>query len=241
SNKCRTEINPRKLREHFGVVEQEPRSATIRSGSRKKAEKRTICKSKEIASFCDSIVEREKQRAIKEHDYTLSNKFEKNISMGVADVARVQRENEAGIDSEERSYEKFVEDIDTDLEPRNTEHQIRPSKYSEEGSPEQQNTLPEDEIDTKDDNNTDVGKISNTSKRKQNENNDVIDDELLENTEFLFNKSNEESIIEKVDENSLFDEARLPSRNINDRTPEEFLNANIQYISKKKYQKLARS
>ncbi|CAI2199695.1 15331_t:CDS:2, partial [Funneliformis geosporum] len=39
--------------------------------------------------------------------------------------------------------------------------------------------------------------------------------------------SNEESIIEKVDENSLLDEIRLPSVNINNKTSEEFPDTNI--------------
>ncbi|CAG8640557.1 7046_t:CDS:2, partial [Racocetra fulgida] len=42
------------------------------------------------------------------------------------------------------------------------------------------------------------------------------DDEFLEN----------EAIIEKIDENSLLDEIRLPSVNINNKTSEEFLDTN---------------
>ncbi|CAG8664475.1 7970_t:CDS:10 [Ambispora leptoticha] len=52
------------------------------------------------------------------------------------------------------------------------------------------------------------------------------DEEFLENVGLLFNESNEESIIEKVDENSLLDEVRLPSVNINNKTSEEFLDTN---------------
>ncbi|CAG8707289.1 12246_t:CDS:10, partial [Acaulospora morrowiae] len=52
------------------------------------------------------------------------------------------------------------------------------------------------------------------------------DEEFLENVGLLFNELNEQSIIEKVDENSLFDEVRLPSVNINNKTSEEFLDTN---------------
>ena len=53
------------------------------------------------------------------------------------------------------------------------------------------------------------------------------DEEFLENVGLLFNESNEESIIEKVDENSLLDEVRLPSVNINKKTSEVNLVINI--------------
>jgi len=53
------------------------------------------------------------------------------------------------------------------------------------------------------------------------------DEEFLENVGLLFNVSNEESIIEKVDENSLLDEVRLPSVNINKKTSEVNLVINI--------------
>ncbi len=59
-----------------------------------------------------------------------------------------------------------------------------------------------------------VGYTSNTSKKKTIEDND---EELLENFTFLFNELNEKSLIEKVDENSLLEETRLPSENINSR------------------------
>ncbi|CAI2188276.1 15327_t:CDS:10, partial [Funneliformis geosporum] len=61
-----------------------------------------------------------------------------------------------------------------------------------------------------------------------------VDEESLENAILLFNESNEESIIEKVDINLLMDEIRLPD--INDRTPEEFLDTNL-IESFRKYQK----
>ena len=56
---------------------------------------------------------------------------------------------------------------------------------------------------------------------------DEDDEEFLENVGLLFNESNEESIIEKVDENSLLDEIRLPSVNINNKTSEVNLVINI--------------
>uniref|UniRef100_U9UUY2 Uncharacterized protein n=1 Tax=Rhizophagus irregularis (strain DAOM 181602 / DAOM 197198 / MUCL 43194) TaxID=747089 RepID=U9UUY2_RHIID len=52
------------------------------------------CKSKEIVSFWDSILEREKRHATEEHDYkTLEQVRSKHVSIGGADVARAQREN----------------------------------------------------------------------------------------------------------------------------------------------------
>ncbi|PKK75425.1 hypothetical protein RhiirC2_863225 [Rhizophagus irregularis] len=52
------------------------------------------CKSKEIVSFWDSILEREKRHAIKEYDYKILEQVRsKHVSIGGADVARVQREN----------------------------------------------------------------------------------------------------------------------------------------------------
>ncbi|CAG8646701.1 7893_t:CDS:2 [Rhizophagus irregularis] len=50
--------------------------------------------SKEIVSFWDSILEREKRHATEEHDYkTLEQVRSKHVSIGGADVARAQREN----------------------------------------------------------------------------------------------------------------------------------------------------
>lgn len=57
------------------------------------------------------------------------------------------------------------------------------------------------EINTEDDDHVEY--TSSTSKRKTIEDN--YDEGLLENATFLFNESNEESLIEKVDENSLLD------------------------------------
>jgi hypothetical protein len=56
---------------------------------------------------------------------------------------------------------------------------------------------------------------------------DEDDEEFLENVGLLFNESNEESIIKKVDENSLLDEIRLPSVNINNKTSGVNLVVNI--------------
>ncbi|CAG8742027.1 5108_t:CDS:2 [Funneliformis caledonium] len=115
-----------------------------------------------------------------------------------------------------------------------TEHQVHPPEYTENPSEKTMrdgySTTPKQyEIDIEDDDN-----VGNTSKRKTNE--DDNDDELLENARFLFNELNEESLIDKVDENSLLDETRLPLGNINGRTPEEFLNTNL-IESFNKYQK----
>ncbi|RIB08012.1 hypothetical protein C2G38_2212751 [Gigaspora rosea] len=70
--------------------------------------------------------------------------------------------------------------------------------------------------------------------RKDNQSNNMFqypekinEEEFLENVGLLFNDSNEESIIRKVDECSLLDEIRLPSVNINNKTSEEFLDTNI--------------
>ncbi|CAG8669738.1 7544_t:CDS:2, partial [Funneliformis mosseae] len=59
------------------------------------------------------------------------------------------------------------------------------------------------------------------------ENKKVYDDEFLENVQLLFSESNEESIIEKIDESSLLNEIRLPSVNVNNKISEEFLDTNI--------------
>ncbi|CAG8441876.1 2911_t:CDS:2, partial [Scutellospora calospora] len=79
---------------------------------------------------------------------------------------------------------------------------------------------------------TDEGKDPKRKIGEDNQSNDLFqfhekindDDEFLENIGLLFNESNEESIIEKVDESSLLDEIRLPSVNINN---EELLETNI--------------
>ncbi|RHZ81460.1 hypothetical protein Glove_120g147 [Diversispora epigaea] len=52
--------------------------------------------SKVVASFWDLILEREKHRATMEHDCTLLQQVrEKHVAIGIADVVRVQRNNEA--------------------------------------------------------------------------------------------------------------------------------------------------
>jgi hypothetical protein len=65
--------------------------------------------------------------------------------------------------------------------------------------------------------------------REDNQSNDLFqypqkinedDGEFLENVGLLFNESNEESIVEKVDEDSLLDEIRLPSINVNNKSSE---------------------
>ncbi|CAI2190222.1 16946_t:CDS:10, partial [Funneliformis geosporum] len=129
-----------------------------------------------------------------------------------------------------------LEDTNVELvlkKPQATE-QIHPPEYSENPSEKTMRdgystTQKQYEIDIEDDDN-----VGNTSKRKTNE--DDNDEELLENAIFLFNESNEESLIEKVDGNSLLDETRLPLGNINCRTPEEFLDTNL-IESFNKYQK----
>ncbi|CAB4425718.1 unnamed protein product [Rhizophagus irregularis] len=87
-------------------------------------------------------------------------------------------------------------------------HQIHLSEYSENPSEKTIHdgyfTTPKQyEINIEDDDN-----VRNILKRKTNEDNN--DEELFENAIFLFNRSNEEALIKKVDENSLLDETQLP-------------------------------
>ncbi|CAG8444254.1 15580_t:CDS:2, partial [Funneliformis mosseae] len=210
SNECRARAGPQTMCKTPRFVELEPRSTTIRS--------RSCEKSKEVASFWNLIIEREKHRAIEEHDFMLLQQVKKKY---LADVARMQQENDKGIDKRLGIREKLK---DTDEEP----HVIdRPSEISENSSEMtvhdeysitlEQSILPEN---IKDDCN--VGNTSNILKRKLNEDN--VDEELLENAILLFNESNEGSIIEKIDENLLMDEIRLPD--INDRTTEKISRKN---------------
>ncbi|CAG8623223.1 358_t:CDS:2, partial [Diversispora eburnea] len=63
--------------------------------------------SKEIASFWDLILEREKLHATAEHDYTLLQQVRtKHVSIGTADVVRVQQNNEEGNQSNVRILRK---------------------------------------------------------------------------------------------------------------------------------------
>ncbi|CAG8482677.1 8232_t:CDS:2 [Acaulospora morrowiae] len=64
----------------------------------------TSCQSKEIVSFWDSILE----RATEEHDYKILEQVRsKHVSIGGADVARVQRENNLFL-SKDRTYLNII-------------------------------------------------------------------------------------------------------------------------------------
>jgi hypothetical protein len=62
--------------------------------------------------------------------------------------------------------------------------------------------------------------LFNTNTDARQENGMLDDNEMQENFEFLFNESNERSIIEDVDETLLSNEVPLPSKNTSDRISE---------------------
>jgi hypothetical protein len=105
----------------------------------------TSSQSKEIALFWDSIIDREKRRATKEHDHKLLEQVrKKHVSLGEADADRVQRENEKGIDKGLDIREKLE---NKNEEPQDIENQIRPSEnLSEKTTLEQQSILPEESL-----------------------------------------------------------------------------------------------
>uniref|UniRef100_A0A1D1YT10 Uncharacterized protein n=1 Tax=Anthurium amnicola TaxID=1678845 RepID=A0A1D1YT10_9ARAE len=104
--------------------------------------------SKEVVSFWDSIVEREKHRATEEHDYKLLEQVRsKHVSIGDADVARVQRENKVDGESLKASTEKKRKDEDGMASTLS----IKRSRSSYSPSPSEVEELPSLVTDSDDD------------------------------------------------------------------------------------------
>ncbi|CAG8614951.1 1449_t:CDS:10 [Funneliformis caledonium] len=129
--------------------------------------------SKETVSFWDSIVEREKRRAVEEHDYKLLEQVRnKHVTIGGSDVVRVQKEYKVDEESSEASTEKKRKDEDdaTSTPPTKKSRSDYESSYSPSSSEmERLPSLATDSVFDNDDDERDVPQLSDDDSEEKEE------------------------------------------------------------------------